>query len=62
MFPGSNEKLCTTSPTPKHLQAAPVLDHQPLELWAVFCAVAQRRGYQAVSALRWKIPLCISER
>lgn len=33
-------------------QAAPVLDHQPLDLWALMRAVAQRGGYQAVSALR----------
>ena len=29
-----------------------MLDHQPLDLWALFRAVAQSGGYQAVSARR----------
>ena len=33
-------------------QVAPVLDHQPLDLWALFRTVAASGGYQAVSARR----------
>lgn len=32
-----------------------MLDHQPLDLWALMRAVAQRGGYQAVSALRFRL-------
>jgi ARID/BRIGHT DNA binding domain len=34
-------------------QVAPVLDHQPLDLWGLFRVVAAAGGYQAVSARRY---------
>ncbi len=35
-----------------------MLDHQPLDLWALFRAVAQRGGYQAATATRYAVCAC----
>ena len=46
-MPPSHTMIQGTTP-----QVAPVLDHQPLDLWALFRTVAASGGYQAVSARR----------
>ncbi len=59
------EQECTAGLSTTHdnlyicgAQAAPVLDHQPLDLWALFRAVAQRGGYQAATATRYAVCAC----
>lgn len=54
----SDEQCCAAMHTSRlkikaaMLQVAPVLDHQPLDLWGLFHMVAAYGGYQAVSARR----------